>query len=155
MGNSNSAGSLGSGELARILGVSSDTLRHYERVGVLSCPPRTSGGYRRYPPEALDRVRMVRKALAVGFSLPELARFLRARERGGVPCQEVRALAAKKLEEMERQLVDLKAMCDHVRTVLKEWDKRLATTPRGKPAGLLESLTGKPDEIQISKGVRR
>jgi DNA-binding transcriptional MerR regulator len=155
MGEDKRERSFGSGELARIAGVSSDTLRHYERVGVLPRPPRTGGGYRRYPPEALERVRMVRQALAVGFSLPELARFLKARERGGVPCREVRALAATKLEIMERQLCDLKDMRNRVRTMLKDWDKRLASTPRGKRAGLLDSLAESKNQITIRKGVWR
>ena len=133
-------GTMRSGELARMAGVSTDTLRHYERLGLLARPQRTESGYRRYPPEALERVKMVRQALAVGFSLPELARFLRSREKGGVPCKEVRALAALKLREMDRQLEDLKAMRDRVRLMLKDWDARLASTPKGLRAGLLESL---------------
>ena len=66
---------LRSGELARLAGISADTLRHYERMKVLAAPRRSAGNYRHYPPEALDRVRLIRRALAVGFSLPELARL--------------------------------------------------------------------------------
>jgi len=155
MGNGKSARPFGSGELARIAGVSPDTLRHYERVGVLPRPPRTSGGYRRYPPEALERVRLVRQALAVGFSLPELSRFLRARDRGGAPCKEVRALVKVKLMEMERQLAALEAMRNRVRAMLKEWDKRLAATPEGARAGLLESFAGNANKIKVRKGAPR
>jgi DNA-binding transcriptional MerR regulator len=61
-----------SAELARLAGVSTDALRHYERVGVLPAPQRTAGNYRVYPAIALDRVRLVRRALAFGFSLAEL-----------------------------------------------------------------------------------
>jgi hypothetical protein len=83
-----------SGELAKITGVSTDTLRHYERIGVLARPPRTSGGYRQYPVEAADRVRLVRRAMAIGFSLDELARILHMRDHGGAPCRQVHALAS-------------------------------------------------------------
>nr|MDQ5839375.1 MerR family transcriptional regulator [Acidobacteriota bacterium] len=83
---------LRAGELARAAGVSTDTLRHYERKGVLACPRRSANGYREYPADALARVRLVRRALAVGFTLDELARILRARERGVAPCREVREL---------------------------------------------------------------
>src|SRR4051812_28459483 len=85
------------GELARLAGVSSDTLRHYERKGVLPRPLRLSNGYRKYPASSVDRVRLIRRALAVGFTLDELARFLKARDRGQAPCREVRALASEKL----------------------------------------------------------
>ena len=73
------------GALARLTGVSSDTLRHYEKVGVLPKPPRTASGYRQYPESAVQRVRMVRRAMAVGFTLEELARVLQVKDRGGAP----------------------------------------------------------------------
>jgi hypothetical protein len=60
-------------ELARLTGVSTDTLRHYERKGVLGMPARSQGGYRLYPPEAVGHVRLARRALAIGFTLHDLA----------------------------------------------------------------------------------
>jgi DNA-binding transcriptional MerR regulator len=65
-------GTLRSGELARLTGVSTDTLRVYERRGLLSKPRRSANGYREYPPEAHVRVRLVQRALAIGFTLDEL-----------------------------------------------------------------------------------
>ena len=90
---------LSSSELARLTGVSTDTLRHYERKRVLPRPTRLSNGYRRYPAEAAVRVHLIQRALQVGFSLDELARSLGERERGGVPCRRVRALVADRLAE--------------------------------------------------------
>jgi len=131
---------LWSGELAKLAGVSSDTLRHYERVGVLPRPPRTQSGYRRYPPSAVDRVRLIRRALAIGFSLDELRRVLQVRDRGGAPCRHVRDLAASKLTQLEQRIVELEALRDQLRGLLQDWDGRLARTPDGQPARLLESL---------------
>lgn len=131
------------GELARAAGVSTDTLRHYERKRVLGAPRRSSNGYREYPPEALERVLLVRRALAFGFTLDELARVLRTRERGGVPCREVRALAAGKLEEVESRLRELRALRGELRAILGEWDERLSGAADGGRAGLLESLAGR------------
>ncbi len=91
-----------SGELSRLAGVSVDTLRHYERLGILSKPPRTNGGYRDYPANSLERVRLVQRALKVGFSLSELATILRMRDGGQAPCQRVRAIAEQKLEEVKQ-----------------------------------------------------
>ena len=70
-----------SGELAELAGVSSDTLRHYERKGVLARPLRKANNYRLYPTSALQRVRLILRAIAVGFTLDELASVLSVRDR--------------------------------------------------------------------------
>lgn len=129
-----------SGELARLAGVSTDTLRHYERKGVLPLARRLNNGYRKYPADSLDRVRLIRRALAVGFTLDELARILKARDRGQAPCREVRALASEKLSEVEGRLTELLALRDELRATLADWDKRLTGKKAGQRAGLLESL---------------
>jgi len=131
---------MSAGQLARLTGVSTDALRYYERIGVLPKPRRTPAGYRQYPPEALNRVRMIRRAMAIGFTLRELARILRVREKGGAPCHEVRALAAQKLADLDRQLTDLGALRDHLAHLLGDWDTKLGTVPRGARAHLLEAL---------------
>lgn len=133
-------GFLRAGELARAAGVSTDTLRHYEREGVLARPRRSANGYREYPPEALARVLLVRRALGVGFTLAELARIFRVRDKGGAPCREVRELAAAKLAEVEEQLRSLAGLRDELRETLTSWDARLAETGDGGRAGLLDAL---------------
>ncbi|MFN7947649.1 MAG: heavy metal-responsive transcriptional regulator [Blastocatellia bacterium] len=131
-------GLLRAGELARLAGVSTDTLRHYERRGLLR-PHRLPNGYREYPPQAVARVRLVRRALALGFRLDDLSRILRARDQGRAPCRQVRELAAAKLDELETLLRELTAARDGLRALLKEWDQRLEAAA-SEPAGLLESL---------------
>jgi len=127
-------------QLSRLAGISTDTLRHYERLGVLPKPSRTNAGYRDYPANSLERVRLIQSALKVGFSLPELATILRMRDRGEVPCHRVRAIAEHKLQEVKQQINDLLGMRDQLERILKDWDARLARTVKGKPARLLESL---------------
>ena len=134
-----------SGELARLTGVSSDTLRHYERLGLLPKPPRTNGGYRSYAPDSLERVRLIRRALSVGFSLPELATILKMRDAGEVPCRRVQAMAESKLEQIKQQIQNLIEMRNQLETMLKHWNVKLARTRRGQPARLLEDL---PQEIR-------
>jgi DNA-binding transcriptional MerR regulator len=133
------SGMLRSGELARLSGVSADTLRHYERKGLLA-PRRSPNGYREYPRQALDRVRLIRSALAIGFKLDDLARVLKVRDAGGAPCHQVRALAQAKLEEIETFVREATAMRDELRALLKDWDGRLSSTAESEPARLLESL---------------
>lgn len=135
---------LRSGELAELAGVSADTLRHYERMKLLAAPRRSSGNYRLYPPEALERVRLIRRALAVGFSIRELARILRVRDAGGAPCKQVKRLLEEKLVELEVQLTELAVMRDHLRGLLRDWDRRLRATPEGTPARLLDTLAQNP-----------
>ena len=136
------AGPLRSSQLARLAGVSPDTLRHYEKVGLLPPAARSPNGYRAYPPEALDRVRLVRRAVALGFTLDELSGIVKVRDRGGAPCAEVRALAAEKLAIIEQRLVEMRDARDRLRVVLADWDTRLAATPSGRRAALLDALEG-------------
>jgi DNA-binding transcriptional MerR regulator len=131
-------------ELARLAGVSTDTLRHYERKGVLGIPARSQGGYRRYPPEAVAQVRLVRRALAIGFTLNDLASVLSERNRGGAPCQTVRTLVAGRLAELETRLRDLTELRDELQILLREWDRRLGRIPAGTQARLLDVLANRP-----------
>ena len=144
---------LRSGELAELAGVSSDTLRHYERKGVLARPRRAGNGYREYPSAALQRVQLIRRSLAVGFTLDELANILRVRDGGGAPCHEVRALAASKLSQVETQLKDLVTLRNELRATLKDWDSRLVQKASGGRANLLESLVN--NESNGTKSSRR
>jgi DNA-binding transcriptional MerR regulator len=133
---------LRSAQLARLADVSPDTLRHYELKGLLPRARRSANGYREYAPEACARVRLVRRAVALGFTLDEVARILGVRDRGGAPCAGVRALAAQKLASLERRLAELLAARDSLRAVIDRWDTLLHEAPRGRRAGLLDALEG-------------
>ena len=145
-----------SGELARQAGVSPDTLRHYERKGLLPPPVRAANGYRVYSAGALDRVRLVRRALAVGFSIDELSRILAERDRGGAPCKQVRALAAEKLAMVEVRLRDLRNLRAALQRTLSDWDQRLRRSG-GRRAALLEALphVAHPDRPLRPKRTRK
>jgi DNA-binding transcriptional MerR regulator len=146
--NASTSRSLHSGQLARLAGISSDTLRFYERRGLLPSAPRTASGYRLFPPEALARVRLIRGALSIGFSVDELAAILGERDRGGAPCRRVRELAADKLAALEDQLRDLQSWRRELRKTLAGWDDVLRDTPRGKRAGLLEAFVATQQKRQ-------
>lgn len=131
-------GYLRAGELAQAAEISTDTLRHYERKGLLR-PRRSSNGYREYPEGAVERVSLIRRALVVGFTLDELSAVFKVLDAGGVPCQQVRSLAATKLVELENHLQDVTVLRDELRESLKDWDARLAKAS-GQRAGLLKAL---------------
>jgi len=131
---------LRSAELARLAGVSADTLHHYELKGLLAKAPRSANGYREYPPESFTRILLIRRAVALGFTLDEIARILAVRDRGGAPCRSVRALAEEKLATLEHRLAELSEARDSLRSVLRRWDSLLAKAPEGQRAGLLDAL---------------
>ncbi|PYU16834.1 MAG: heavy metal-responsive transcriptional regulator [Acidobacteria bacterium] len=151
---------LRSGQLAKMAGVSTDLLRHYERIGVLPAAIRAPNGYRLYPPQSAKRVCTVRSSVAIGFSLAELSRIFAMRDRGGIPCHKVRALAEEKLHLVEQSLKELEALRRHMCETLRLWDQRLAEAGRGRRAELLESLTEIPGKRKAAassfkKGFRK
>lgn len=111
---------------------------------------RSSGGYRLFPAAVVQRVLLIRDAVRVGFSLRQLATFLRAREAGGAPCHDVRATAVHILDAVDTQIADLTARRDALRAMLNDWDHRLAETPPDRPAHLLDSLP-----VDVAGAVRR
>ncbi|MEU4762135.1 MerR family transcriptional regulator [Actinosynnema sp. NPDC023794] len=111
---------LRSGQLAEAAGVNHQTLRYYERRGLLSEPERTPGGHRVYPPEALTVLRMIKAAQRLGFTLDEISDLLDVRRRRLGPRREpgLRDRVAVKLAEVEARIVDLEVVRDTLRTAL-------------------------------------
>jgi DNA-binding transcriptional MerR regulator len=128
------------GKVATLTGLSADTIRYYERLGLVSAPARTVSGYRQYTPAAVDRLVLVRGAQQFGFSLSQIAGFLKVRDSGGRPCEEVRAAAARMLDAMDQQMAALERARAQVSATLRTWDQRLARTGADRPARLLETL---------------
>ncbi|MGH9495763.1 MAG: heavy metal-responsive transcriptional regulator [Candidatus Sulfotelmatobacter sp.] len=141
-------GTLHSGELAKAAGVSPDTIRHYENIGILPTTPRSTGGYRIYPPSAVNRVQVVQRALRIGFTLAELSEIFRTRDGGGVPCQRVFELAGSKLVAIDEDIAALKKTRRYLANVLADWKGRIRKTNRGERAHLLQTLN---DEIEHSR----
>src|SRR5262249_2213400 len=137
---------LRSGELAKLAGVSPDTVRFYERKGLLSPPLRSANGYRVYPLATLQRVRIIRSALAVGFTIQELARIFKIRNRGDAPCEEVLRIAKLKLLQLESRIEELHQAKQDLQNCIGDWKKTLAHTHKGERAGLLEKLD-RPDRM--------
>ena len=98
---------LSSGEAAKRTGTSTDTLRHYEKLGLLSNIGRTAAGYRLYSAASIERINLIRSSLGLGFSLRELNGILRVRDKGGAPCQKVRAMLVEKVTALDQQIEQL------------------------------------------------
>ncbi|HUJ13578.1 MAG TPA: MerR family transcriptional regulator [Thermoanaerobaculia bacterium] len=127
---------LSTGDLARACAVSPDTIRYYHKRGALGAV-RSGGGSRRFDPAAIRRVRVIRNAIAIGFTLDELVRFFAEKREGRPPCRQVRAAAEKKLAALDQKIRELQELRKRMAGILRDWDARLAT---GEPAHLLESL---------------
>lgn len=100
------------GELADTVGITTATLRLYERRGLLPAPARQGNGYRAYPVSSIARLRFIRAAQTAGLTLVEIASIIELREHGHVPCQHVSTLLRDKLagvRNRRRELADLEA----------------------------------------------
>ena len=128
------------GDVAARSGVSRDTVRHYERLGIIGKAPRTAGGYRLYSEAVVERIRFVRNAVRFGFSLRQVGRFLTARDSGRAPCRDVREAAAQLAAAMDSQIDVMLTARKAIQQMLHDWDRRLEATPVGHRARLLDTL---------------
>ncbi len=130
------------GELAKKLGLNAQTIRYYERIGLLPEPERTEAGYRLYRDEDLRRLKFVKNARNAGLTLGEIKEVLAFHERGEAPCSYVTGAIARRAEEVDRQITEL--------TKFKKELDRLHEQARVRPAG-----EAKPDRYcHIIESVR-
>ncbi len=99
---------LKTGELAKQAGVNVETLRFYEREGLLPEPPRRASGYREYPPDTVQRIRFIQRAKELGFTLREIKGLLELRVDPETTCAEVKEHAAEKIADVKQKISDLK-----------------------------------------------
>ncbi|HFD79284.1 MAG TPA: MerR family transcriptional regulator [Gammaproteobacteria bacterium] len=130
------ADSLTIGQLAKRAGVKVETIRFYERRGLLAEPGRSPSGYRQYPLEIVARVKFIRRAKSLGFTLNDIQSLLALSEGPG-SCRDIRAQALAKVEEVEQRIQDLQ----RVRSALREL------------AGRCEEDAGAPRECPILKAL--
>jgi DNA-binding transcriptional MerR regulator len=121
----NETGALRIGELAQRSGLSRDALRFYERRGLLQAPQRTTGGFRVYPAETVDRLRFIKQAQMVGLTLQEIAALVSHRNDSGLRrCRQVRDLLQTKVANVEARLAELEVF----RTTLTQYLKQCEHT---------------------------
>jgi len=108
------------GELARATGVKVETVRYYEKIGLLEAPRRTSGNYRAYRVEHLNRLSFIRRSRDLGFSLDQIRDLLALADKGDQPCQSVDAIARAHLAEVDRKIADLRALRSELDSLIKQ-----------------------------------
>lgn len=125
------------GEVARHSGVGIETLRFYERSGLLEQPARTEGGYRLYDERALQQLEFIKRAQALGFKLDEIKRILDESRAGQKPCAEVREIMRRRLAELDERLLLLHRFRAEVAQILQHWES--TGEADGMFCGLIES----------------
>lgn len=96
------------GELADKCSVNKETIRYYERVGLIPEPIRTDSGYRMYPKEAIDRLQFIKRMQELGFTLNEIDKFLGVVDRNEAKCLDMYDFTVMKLEDIQHKIQDLK-----------------------------------------------
>ena len=118
------------GELAAQAGLTPDTLRYYERLGVVAPVQRTSGGFRVYTADVVERLRFIKQAQLHGLTLAEIRQLLQLdTRRGGNQCRQVQQLLERKLAELDARVLQLQEFRESLAEYLMQCDRTLATSP--------------------------
>lgn len=128
-------------ELASHAGVNSETLRYYERRGLLSEPPRTSGGYRDYPDTTVELLRFIKRAQELGFTLDEVEELLHLDTGGPDSCDAARVLAEHRRADLAQRIRDMQRMHDSLAGLVATCD-----LPRAdRNCALLDAIDHRPE----------
>jgi len=112
-----------SSEVATKAQVNVQTLRYYERRGLLAEPQRTSSGYRVYTPDAVQVVRFVKRAQQLGFTLDDIEDLLHLADGGPDSCQEAKAMARSRIADLQRRIEELAGMRDALARLVDTCDQ--------------------------------
>ncbi len=111
------------GQVARRSGVGVETVRFYEREGLIAKPPRTGAGYRQFPPDTVDRIRFTQRAKELGFSLREIKDLLALRMASDSECEDIRQRAETKIADVNEKIRHLKRIKRVLSSLARECDE--------------------------------
>jgi len=140
-------GSLTRGELARLCGVSFEAVRYYEERGLIPRPERSSSNYRLYGEEAVQRIRLIKRAQGLGFSLREIRELLELQARPGARCADVRSRAEAKIADIDAKIRTLRSMRRALAQLVRQCDgeAELTSCPILECLGEEGGMTFDPD----------
>ncbi len=124
------------GDVSKQSSIGIEALRFYEKSGLLDKPSRTFSGYRVYGPEVLERLAFIKQAQALGFSLVEIKRIIEDARTGQSPCDEVKEIVSRRLEELDERMREMRRYRKELAETLEEWNK-VGRAP-GHICGLIE-----------------
>lgn len=108
------------GEVARLSGCSPETIRHYEKLGLLEAPLRSSSGYRRYDVDSVDRLGFIRHGRELGLDLRSIGELLALADHPDADCRAVDGIASKHLHQIEARIVSLQKLADELRSMVSQ-----------------------------------
>ena len=129
-------------KLADRVGTSADTVRYYERIGLLPETERSASGYRLYGDEAVERLQFIKRAQRFGLRLEAIGDLLQVRERGLCPCGHTRRLLQERLAELDEEMFSLARLRDDIQSMIGQ----------SMPAGELEGWQCNSGLMQIGSG---
>ena len=127
------------GKLAKTAGVNVETIRYYHRIGLLVEPEKPYSGYRHYPVNAVSKIRFIKRAQQLGFTLKEISELLSL---DGCHCDDVRKMAEQKCQLINMQITDLLALRD----VLESLVKGCQTESSAQHCSLIDAIAKESDE---------
>lgn len=134
-------------DLARRANTTSETVRHYTDLGILTPERNQDNGYRHYSQQDLQQLNFALKARHLGFTLPDIQTLIAASREGDTPCGQVRELIGSRLKDVEAQIEALQSLSQRMRQAMAEWaaepDQRLDD---GRVCGLIDSFVNPPAE---------
>jgi MerR family transcriptional regulator, copper efflux regulator len=131
-------------QLARIVGVGPDSIRHYERIGLVPRAERSPSGYRFWSAGEVEYLKWVAPAKRAGFTLHELSKIFRMYRAGSAPCRTVRDLLQQKLADLDRELDEMSNLRTQLRRVFVRWKGRLRRASSGDFVPLFDDLHDVP-----------
>ena len=126
------------GDVSELTGLSADTLRYYERIGLLKNVPRTAGGARRYSEDNLVSLRFIQRAQKMNFSLAEISQLVQMRDAPAQACGEVQGIAQIKLQEIEEHMKELALLQSELQSLVAQ-----CTPSSAEGCAILEGLEKK------------
>lgn len=122
------------GQVANAAGVNVETIRYYQKRGLLQEPPKPDSGYRIYPQATVSRLSFIKRAQSLGFTLEEIAKLL---DLGDGKCEETQVIARQKLQQIATRIHDLQAMAQVLDELLAACESSPAST---KDCPIIEAL---------------
>ncbi|MDP2662324.1 MAG: MerR family DNA-binding protein [Dehalococcoidia bacterium] len=146
---------LTTGQLAKKAKVNVQTVRYYERRGLLPEPPRRESGYRQYPQETAARIEFIKRAQVLGFTLTEISELLSMRAGTDATCAEVKKTAEAKVADIEEKVRDLQGMKEALVRLITACEERGPTSECPILDALDNRWTTGPDAYRVATSTAR
>ena len=142
-------------EIAELAGVSANVVRYYSKIGLLSPTRNPDNGYREYTPRDVTRVRFIRKAKWLGFTLKDVETILAESDSGKSPCGKVRGIITERVQEIQQRLDHLREMQARMERAMESWNLKSDSAPGDEHiCGLIDDLACDEEVLDLCAGYK-